>query len=329
MQTYETIPKLMAALKKRGIQASREEVEAGIEHLGLREPFDPGDLDDLVSHLGPNHAVNQRINRVSGVLSGKEWRDAVVAVRLELGLSASGLPGDQALAIHKGLLDTELRQQPIEVQFNALDWRPVAQFWKELISASRRLCAKLGIDPRPLDNLRETYAAGTGNALFGVGKLLSPEAVIKVGGNEVSYRPTQIDYLIGHVLWGLPLDPETMEPKPSVSYEWKKLADGGGRFTPHVFNENEATTSERKVMRMKLEDAKRTFNDCLLITVDRGESWRGVTWEERWRAWNRLYPDFEYPTKDALRKACKYAVNHEGAIRARYEKLTEQPVPSR
>ena len=325
MQRYETVLALMGALKKRGIQATREEVEASIEYLGLRDPFGSGDLDELMSRLGAEHTVNQRVLRVARVLSAQEWSDSVLAVRMELRLPPTGLPEDAALELHQALLVAELEQRADEEQVNAQVGRPATQFWKELIAVSRRLCTKLGIDPRPLDNLRESYAAGTGNTLFGVRRLLSPEAVIKVGGNEVSYVPTQVDYLIGHVLWGLPLNPETMEPKPSVTYEWQLLADGSGRFVSHIFNEKGTTASELKELKKRMRGCKRIFEHYALLAISASKPWRGLAWEGRWRKWNQLYPDFARQTEGALRKACQYAANNRQKIRTRFEQLAQPP----
>ena len=55
------------------------------------------------------------------------------------------------------------------------------------------------------------------------------------------------------------------------------------------------------------------------------EPWQGITWEQRWRKWNLVYPDFARPTPGALRKAWEYAVNNREKIQARINKLNEVP----
>jgi hypothetical protein len=326
-QRYESIPDIMKALRKRRIQVSRKEVESGLEYLGLREPFGPGDVADLIGHLGPQHAVNRRIIRTEGVLTSKKWADAVLAVRLELGLPSIGLSEGEARELHTALLDNFTAEPPKVVQNLKGEVKPVVLFWKDVVSGARMLCTHLGIDPRPLDNLRTSYANGTANLLLRVRRLLDPEGVLKVGGMEC--RPTQTDYLLAHVLWGLPLDPTTMEPKPSVSFQWIRLPDGGGRFLPHIFNEKKATAAELRELKARMGDIKRVTRDRLLLAMVNAELWQGPTWDERWRKWNQRFPDFAFPTSGALRKACEYAVKTRAAILARYQKLMQPAGPGK
>jgi hypothetical protein len=180
----------------------------------------------------------------------------------------------------------------------------------------------LGIDPRLLDDLRATYASGSASTHLGVRKLLNPEGIFKFGGQELMYRPNQTDYLLAHVLWGLPLDPKTMEPKPSVSFQWIRLPDGSGRFMPHIINEKEATAAELRELKARMGDIKRITRDRLLLSMLNGKLQREGTWDQRWRKWNQRFPDFAFPTSGALRKACEYAVKTRASILARGQKLT-------
>jgi hypothetical protein len=81
---YESLPDITEALRERRILVTQEKVESALQYLGLREPFGPGDLAELIEYLGPQHTANQRIIRTEKVLSRKKWADAVLAVRLEL-----------------------------------------------------------------------------------------------------------------------------------------------------------------------------------------------------------------------------------------------------
>ena len=164
---------------------------------------------------------------------------------------------------------------------------------------------------------------------LGVRKILDPEGVLKVGGMEEQYWPIQTDYLLAHVLWGLPLDPKTMEPKPSVSFQWMRLADGGDRFLPHIFNEKGATATEFRELKARMGVIKRVTRDRLLLAIVNAELCQGLTWDKRWRKWNQRFPDFAFPTPGALRKACEFAVKTREAVRARYQKLMQPPGPGR
>jgi hypothetical protein len=326
-QRYESIPDIMKALRKRRIQVSRGEVESGLEYLGLREPFGPGDVADLIDHLGPQHAVNRRIIRTQKVLFSKEWADAVLAVRLDLGLPSHGLSEDESREIHTALLENFAAEPPKFFRNLKGEVKPVALFWKDLVSGTRMLSKHLGIDPRPLDNLRASYASGTANMLLRVRKLLDPEGVLKVGGMEC--RPSQTDYLLAHVLWGLPLDPKIMEPKPAVSFQWIRLADGGGRFISHIFNEQEAAAAELRELKARMRDIKRITRDCLLLAIPNAELRRGVTWDQRWQQWNQRFPDFAFLTPGAFRKACGYAFKNRETIRSRFQKLMQPAGPGK
>jgi hypothetical protein len=328
-QRYESISEVLTALRKRRLQVSREEVESVVKHLGLRDPFGPGDMAELIDRLGPQHAVNRRIIRTEKVLSSKEWAGAVLAVRLDLGLPSHGLSEGEARELHTALLDNFAAEPPKFVRNLKGEVKPVALFWKDLVSGTRMLSKHLRIDPRPLDNLRASYASGTTNMLLGVWKILNPEAVLRVGGMEMRYWPSQTDYLLAHVLWDLPLDAKTMEPKPSVTFQWMPLADGGGRFLPHIFNEKQATTAELRELKARMGDIKRITRDRLLLAMVNAELWQEPTWDERWQKWNRRFPDFAFPTPGALRKACEYAVKTREAVRARYQKLMQPPGPGR
>jgi hypothetical protein len=112
VKRYESISDILTALRKRRIQVSREEVESGLEYLGLREPLGPGDLAELIEYLGPQHAVNQRIIRTQKVLSSKKWSDAVLAVRLELKLPPAGLTEGETRELHTALLDNFSAEPP-------------------------------------------------------------------------------------------------------------------------------------------------------------------------------------------------------------------------
>jgi hypothetical protein len=208
------------------------------------------------------------------------------------------------------------------------EWQDVVYFWSELLSRSRRLCGLIGINARPMDDLRASYSKGTPDLLIGVRKLLDPEGVLIVGGIKFQYRPRQTDYLLAHVLWALALDPKIMEPKPTVSYQWSRLVGGGGRFLPHTCNDEQASARELRGLRTKMQNIKRMIRDRLLLSVVEKRNWQGLSWEQCWLRWNQLYPDFAFQTAGALRKACEYAVRNREAIQARAEKLSQPSIPA-
>ncbi|MFQ6031216.1 MAG: hypothetical protein ACE5Q6_27445, partial [Dehalococcoidia bacterium] len=298
-ETYETILELLPALRRRQIPASQEEVESELEQLGLREPFGPEDLAELVTHLGPQHRVNQRVIKTKKVLSSKKWRDAVGGVRLALGLPYTGLSQEQAIELHQGLLDTLLGGQAKEVRIDRPEQQIrelVPDYWHRVFKQTRPLCRFLGIDPSRLDDLIEEYGKHPADTLLGISKLLDPACVFIVDGHELQDEPGQTDHLIGHVLWGHPLDPEFMESKPSMSCEWLRLAAGGGRFLSHIFNETGATPSELKELQRKMRGIKRMWRDGLLLSVVDEDQWQKLTWEQWWEKWNRQFPDYSYLT---------------------------------
>ena len=213
--------------------------------------------------------------------------------------------------------------RPAAVSIRGRDYQPGV--WRDIVVGTRILCTRLGIDPRPLDGLRDAYSKGIASWLIGVRKLLNPDGVLIVGGRAIPFEPNQTDYLIGHLAWNLPLNGKTMEPKPGVAYEWSRLADGSGKFASHIINEKYANVAEFKELKTRLKDIRRAFQDMALLSIRNGEPWQEITWEQRWRKWNLLFPDFARLTTGALRKAFEYAVNNRGKIQARTSKLTEVP----
>ncbi|MFQ6026324.1 MAG: hypothetical protein ACE5Q6_02290 [Dehalococcoidia bacterium] len=326
-RVYETMEEIQTELRKRNIQATRAEVESALDQLDLRGALGPTDLKEIADHLGPQQKVSDRVLRVQRILDSEEWSEAVVARRIEVGLPANGLSEGQARDLHDALLDS-LAGQPAAVSIKGKDYQPVVDVWRGIVVCTRILCTRLGIDPHPLDGLRDTYANGIASWLIGVRKLLNPEGVLKVGGRSIPYEPNQTDRLIGHLAWNLLLDGKTMEPKPAVTYKWSRLADGSGQFASYIINEKDANAGELKELKTKLIEIKRAFEDMALLSISNGEQWQGITWEQRWRKWNLVFPDFAKLTPGALRKAWEYAVNNREKIRARISKLTEVPSSS-
>ena len=320
---YETNSELGKALEKKGFRVTQEELESVLNQLELGDPFGPEDLDVVACTLGPEHRVNSRVLRTDRTLSSDEWGEAVVTQRLGVGLPASGLTKGEARELHMSLLES-LAGQPAVVSIKGKDYQPVMDVWRNIVVCTRLLCTRLGIDSRPLDGLRDTYANGIASWLIGVRKLLDPEGVLKVGGRVIPYEPNQTDRLIGHLLWNLPLDGKTMEPKPAVAYKWSRLADGSGLFASYIFNEKDASAAELKELKTKLIEIKQAFEGMALLSIS-NEPWQGITWEQRWRKWNLVFPDFARPTPGALRKAWEYAVNKREKIQPRIHKLTEVP----
>ncbi len=323
-QIYETNAKLEKALEKRGFRVSQKELESVLNQLELRDPFGPEDLNQVACTLGPERRINSRVLRTNRILSSDEWGEAVVVQRLGVGLPASGLTEGEARELHMYLLES-LAGQPAAVSIKGKDYQPVVNVWRDIVVCTRLLCTLLGIDPSPMDDLRARYANGISSWLIGVRKLLNPEGVLKIGGRTIPYEPNQTDRLIGHLVWNLPLDGKTMEPKPAVAYKWSRLADGSGHFAPYIFNEKDASAAELKELKTKLIEIKQAFEGMALLSISNGKPWQGITWEQRWRKWNLVFPDFARPTPGALRKAWEYAVNKREKIQPRIHKLTEVP----
>ncbi|MFQ6026323.1 MAG: hypothetical protein ACE5Q6_02285 [Dehalococcoidia bacterium] len=320
---YETIEEVQAVLRSRNILATQREIESSLDYLDLPLPLGPGDLPELVENLGPGHKVNPRILRTERILSSKEWAEAVADVRRKMGLPPGGLTQDQARRAHDALIDT-FGGDPMDITLGKRK-QPIVPFFKDLVEETRRLGTLLSINPLPLDDLRASYAGGFPNMLLGVRKLLYPESGINLFGREATVVIDQSDHLIGHVLWNHPLDIRTMEPRPWFSFVWERLEGNSGRFVLYKFNEEEATAAERRALQAKVKETRKMFRDGLLLSVLEEEPWLGMTWEQRWQRWNRLFPDFAVPTAGALRKACDYALPHKEETQAYFKRVTTPP----
>ena len=163
------------------------------------------------------------------------------------------------------------------------------------------MCSRLDLDPSSLDRLRAVFSSGRMDLLIGLRKLLDPEAVFELDGQEIPFRPNSRDRLIAHLLWGLPLSAEDLTSGPRVSYGWERLPDSSGRQYERSFNRDQETASESREFK---EFFKKMKEDSLRAALLNFQT--DGTWEARWKAWNRIYPDWAFPSKDAMRKKVAY-----------------------
>ena len=68
-----------------------------------------------------------------------------------------------------------------------------------------------------------------------------------------------------------------------------------------VFGFDRATAAEIRELQARLRGIKRVFRQKALMGFQR----KG-TWDEKWKAWNRLFPDLAFPSPGAIRKAIAY-----------------------
>ena len=196
----------------------------------------------------------------------------------------------------------------------------VLSFWGRLVREARPLAVMLSIDPAPLDRLIASFSplyrdglplepvpdqkdieVGGGNALFGLRKILNPERLIKIDDKPIDYQPAPSDRLMGHILWGLQLSPDELPSGPTIGYTWERTPDGGGRLYEEIFGFDRATASEIRGLQADFRQIKRDIRANLLDNFS-----GGGTWAERWRIWNRMFPDLAFPSSDALRRAVAY-----------------------
>ena len=266
---------------------------------GMRCPLDDKDIKELAGHSRLQEGnVNRGSTKQGKVLSSRRWRDAVVLARYKLKLPAEGISIEDVRARHDDLLFVLLSQSDHRPE---IDKRSVLQFWRRLVQEARVLCHLLSLDPAPLDRLRVAFGANSGNVLMGLGKLVNPELVFKYAGKPIDYLPSQTDRLMGHILWGLSLTPAEVASKPSITYSWEIMPDGGGRHYQQTFNIDQATASELRELQASQRQIKKYIRNGHLRSFS-----RGGTWKERWKAWNQTFPDLAFPSPGTMRKAKAY-----------------------
>ena len=96
------------------------------------------------------------------------------------------------------------------------------------------------------------------------------------------------------------------------------MPDGGGRLYESTFHLDQATASEVKELQTKLRQIKRGFRARLLRNFSLGRKW-----EDRWKLWNRMFPDLAFPSADAMRHAKDYLEKR------RYVRTTDHRKPDK
>lgn len=314
---YESVEEVLEALIQRGCLVDRGNLVGTMNDKGLHCPVDDRGISELKDELTPKQIATRRSSSRIKILSSNRWRDAVTQARHRLRIPINGLSQEKVRELHDRLLQCTLgaaADRPTFVDAVVL-W-----FWGGLVREARPLAVMLSIDPAPLDGLRASFSpldghispgaknhdserieVAGGNPLFGLRKILDPEDVIKIDGKPINYQPAPTDRLMGHILWGLQLSPDELPSGPTIGYTWERTPDGGGRLYEEMFGFDRANASDIRELQAKFRQIKRDFRTKHLANFSGGK-----TWNERWRLWNRLFPDLAFPSADALRRAIAY-----------------------
>lgn len=301
---YETIDDVLRELRRRHFALEKTKLIQMMAKSGLHTPIDDQDLLDLINDLQLKRQ-NKYLENASKKLKSIQWKTSLAAARQKIGLPVNGISEEQARALHTALLETTSGVSKSVTIGTAT--KPALEIWTDVVREGRLLCRILMIDPGDADKIYASFSAGSVNWLLGVRKLLNPEGVLKIGGREIVYEPSTFDRLIGQLLWGLTLAPKDIVQAPSVGYRWERLPDGSGKFEETRFTPMQNTAAEDKALGNKLTEIKEFTRECALIQIRSDENLRGKMWSERWAIWTKVFPDFSYPTPDALRKAAARA----------------------
>ena len=301
---YGTFAEVIKGLEKRGYDGDKKRVTEAMTKLGLSCPLDDQAIGELAQELEVVKSdLAHYLIRTKKILTSQKWQHAVARVRVNLlYMPKEGFSCEEARRLHDALLETLAgASKDIEI---GLTKKPVVEYWGDVIRETRQLCSMLPVDPEPLDQLRKGFAAGRGNFLIGLRKLLDPDGRFRLGGKEVQIRPSPTDRLLAHVLWGFELSAEELMPGPTMSYGWEGLADGGGRLFEHSFNIHQATPSEVRELRESLRKTRDSFYENALLNFKKDK-----TWKERWENWNSMFPDWYIPSAGAMQKRVEYRRN--------------------
>ena len=322
-RTFATVGQVKKALEKRGCYVHQGHVVSALNRLDMHPPMDESDIGQLLAHIQPKAlAVDRRVRKIANMLLNDEFKRSVIQARLRLGIPEKGLAEEGVRGRHDALFRELFEGETTSLTRDQPDLTP-SHFWGKVVIEALDLCPLLSIDPTRLNRLADSFRRGSGDPLLGLRKILNPEGILKVGGKERSYEPTQTDRLMGHLLWGLILLPDQMSPVPAVTYSWEQLSDGRGRFIEIFFQVDNASSSELKELALKMREIKRDFRRQLLLSLK-----RSGTWNETWKLWNRKYPDFYFPTPGALRKTVAYNLEKQRHLSRRIRGVVgAQPAP--
>ena len=305
MSRYESFPDILGALEKRGCQTDRERLVNAMKGLQLHRPLSSEDLDEIANHLSTQGSKGNRHEiKAARVLSGTSWRRAVSKARSKLEVPPGGITEEQARRLHLKWLHTWS-----ELAVGKLQGLPVSEeainefcFWQLLIRQTIGLCYPLSVDPAPLVSLRvEDRKHNRIDLLWTLGLLLHPDFEVKIDGQPIELQASPTDRLMGHVLWNLPLNAKELQCGPRVTVNWHCPSETEGSYQETRFLSSELNATELREQQQFLNWIQDDFKHSKLVGVP-----RDGTWEERWREWNRRFPDWAFPSAGAMRKSIEY-----------------------
>ena len=304
-EAYEGFEEILGALGQRGCKTNRAHLANAMDTLDIHGLLIDQDIDDLRNHLGSEESISNRHEiKANKVLSDSIWRDAVSIARSKIQIPAKGITEEQARKLHLQWLHTwsDLARcksrgvPPSEAATNEFF------FWQLLIRETTGLCYLVRVDPGPLVSLRvENRKHNRIDQLLGLGRLLHPDFKLKIDGQPIDINATPTDRLMGHVLWDLPLTAKDLECGPRVTVNWNCPIETEGSYQETRFLSAELNATELREQQQFLTWIQHDFKHTKLVDFP-----RNGTWEECWREWNRRFPDWAFPTAEAMRKNVDY-----------------------
>ena len=304
-EAYESFEEILGALGQRGCKTNRAHLAKAMDTLDIHGLLSDQDIDDLRNHLGSEESISNRHEiKANKVLSASIWRDAVSIARSKIQIPAKGITEEQARKLHLQWLHTwsDLARcksrwvPPYEAATNEFF------FWQLLIRQATGLCYLVRVDPAPLLKLQvEERKDNRIDNLMGLGRLLHPDLKLNIDNHPIETEAIPMDRLMGHVLWNLPLNAKDLQCGPRVTVNWHCPAETEGAFQETRFLSAELSATEVREQQQFLTWIQHDVRHTKLINLP-----RDGTWEERWRQWNRRFPDWAFPTAEAMRKNVDY-----------------------
>ena len=304
-EAYESFEEILGALGQRGCKTNREHLAKAMDTLDIHGLLSDQDIDELRNYLGSEESIGNRHEiKANKVLSESIWRGAVSRARSKLQLPPGGITEEQARRLHLKWLHTwsDLASckshgvPPSEEATNEFC------FWQLLIRQTTGLCYLVRVDPAPLVSLRvEDRKHNRIDQLLGLGRLLHPDFKLKIDGQPIDINATPTDRLMGHVLWDLPLTAKDLQCGPRVTVNWHCPTETEGSYQETRFLSAELNATELREQQQFLTWIQHDFKHTKLVDFP-----RNCTWEECCREWNRRFPDWAFPTAEAMRKNVDY-----------------------
>ena len=304
-EAYESYEEILRALGQRGCETNREHLAKAMNNLNIRGLLSDQDIDDLRNYLGSEESIGNRHEiKANKVLSQSIWRDAVSIARSKIQIPAKGITEEQARKLHLKWLHTWLDLASCKSHGVPPSGETTNEFcfWQLLIRQTTGLCYLVRVDPAPLVSLRvEDRKHNRIDQLLGLGRLLHPDFKLKIDGQPIDINATPTDRLMGHVLWDLPLTAKDLECGPRVTVNWHCPTKTEGSYQETRFLSAELNATELREQQQFLTWIQHNLKHTKLVDFP-----RNGTWEECWREWNRRFPDWAFPTAEAMRKNVDY-----------------------